>query len=177
MFDFKDMALKAIHDIGGCDATDEWSRGYDAGVNAAIAEVEELAREDARIKFIANHYGFTSQANMLTEEAAEFTVELNKLRRSNTNAYNNIKEEVANVLVIALQLRVLLGPEKIDQIMNDKIERQLRRINEGASSDIQYINELTKEFWELKANEPPTDKCVDEAGWEEFGKKSSRGEK
>lgn len=177
MFDFKDMALKVIHDIGGCDAADEWSRGYDAGVNAAIAEVEELAREDARIEFIANHYGFTSQANMLTEEAAEFTVALNKLRRSNTNAYNNIKEEVADVLVIALQLRVLLGPEKIDQIMNDKIERQLRRINEGASSDIQYINELTKEFWERKANEPPTDKCVDEAGWEEFGKKSSRREK
>lgn len=130
MFDFKDMALKVIHDIGGCDATDEWSKGYDAGVNAAIAEVAKLAREDARIEFIAKHYGFTSQANMLTEEAAEFTVALNKLRRGNTDAYKNIKEEVADVLVIALQLRVLLEAEKIDEIMNEKIERQLIRMKE-----------------------------------------------
>lgn len=163
MFDFKDMALKVIHDIGGCDATDEWSKGYDAGVNAAIAEVAKLAREDARIEFIAKHYGFTSQANMLTEEAAEFTVALNKLRRGNTDAYKNIKEEVADVLVIALQLRVLLGAEKIDEIMNEKIERQLNRIH--------MDDKLTKEFWERKVNEPPTDKCVDEAGWADFGKK------
>ena len=130
MFDFKDMALKAIHDIGGCDATDEWSKGYDAGVNAAIAEVAELAREDARIEFIAKHYGFTSQANMLTEEAAEFTVALNKLRRGKPECYRQIKEEVADVLVIALQLRSLLKPEEIDKIMDYKIERQLSRIHD-----------------------------------------------
>ena len=133
MFDFKDIALKAIHDIGGCDAADEWSRGYDEGVNAAFAAVQNLEREDVRIKTIADHYGFTSQANMLTEEAAEFTVALNKLRRGNANAYDNIKEEVADVLVIALQLRELLGSEKIDQIIHEKIDRQLGRIqNENA---------------------------------------------
>ena len=174
MFDFKDMALKAIHDIGGCDATDEWSKGYDAGVNAAIAEVAELAREDARIEFIAKHYGFTSQANMLTEEAAEFTVALNKLRRGKPECYRQIKEEVADVLVIALQLRSLLKPEEIDKIMDYKIERQLSRIHEEASSDIRYTNEFTKEFWERKVNEPPTDKCVDEAGWADFGKKAMK---
>lgn len=79
---------------------------------------------------IADHYGFTSQANMLTEEAAEFTVALNKLRRGNTDYYDQIKEEVADVLVIALQLRVLLGAEEIDSIMDTKIERQLGRIRE-----------------------------------------------
>jgi NTP pyrophosphatase (non-canonical NTP hydrolase) len=79
---------------------------------------------------IADHYGFTSQANMLTEEAAEFTVALNKLRRGNTDYYDQIKEEVADVLVIAYQLRHLLGAETIDKIIEEKVERQLGRIRE-----------------------------------------------
>ena len=154
MFDFKSIALKAIHDIGGCDATDEWSRGYDAGANAAYSKVSELQFENAelninnaiwsQLKQIADHYGFTSQANMLTEEAAEFTVALNKLRRGNTDYYEQIKEEVADVIVIALQLRVLLGAEEIDRIMDTKIERQLGRIREEASNDIMSVNELIK---------------------------------
>lgn len=132
MFDFKDMALKAIHDIGGCDAADEWSNGYDNGVSDAYGAVLELkANEDPRLVEIASYYGFTSQADMLTEEAAEFTVALNKLRRGNADAYEHIKEEVADVLVIAYQLRHLLGAEAIDKIIDEKIERQLGRIRRG----------------------------------------------
>lgn len=84
---------------------------------------------------IADHYGFTSQANMLTEEAAEFTVALNKLRRGNTDYYDQIKEEVADVLVIAYQLRHLLGAETIDKIIEEKIERQLGRIREESEEN------------------------------------------
>lgn len=84
---------------------------------------------------IADHYGFTSQANMLTEEAAEFTVALNKLRRGNTDYYDQIKEEVADVLVIAYQLRHLLGAETIDKIIEEKIERQLGRIQEESEEN------------------------------------------
>lgn len=79
-------------------------------------------------KILADHYGFTSQANMLCEEAAEFTVALNKLRRGNNEAYKNVKEELADVLVVALQLRLLLGPEEIDRIAEEKLKRQLHRI-------------------------------------------------
>ena len=79
-------------------------------------------------KILADHYGFTSQANMLCEEAAEFTVALNKLRRGNSEAYKNVKEELADVLVVALQLRLLLGPEEIDRIAEEKLKRQLLRI-------------------------------------------------
>jgi NTP pyrophosphatase (non-canonical NTP hydrolase) len=84
---------------------------------------------------IADHYGFTSQANMLTEEAAEFTVALNKLRRGNTDYYDQIKEEVADVLVIAYQLRHLLGAETIDKIIEEKVERQLGRIQEESEEN------------------------------------------
>lgn len=147
MFDFKDIALKAIHDIGGCDGADEWSRGYDAGVNAAYAKVSELQNVNlnlnnaiwSQLKQIADHYGFTSQANMLTEEAAEFTVALNKLRRGNTDYYEQIKEEVADVLVIALQLRELLGSEKIDEIIHEKVDRQLRRIQEEREAEMERV--------------------------------------
>jgi NTP pyrophosphatase (non-canonical NTP hydrolase) len=109
---------------------------------------------EKKLNEIANHYGFTSQANMLTEEAAEYTVALNKLRRGHADAYEHIKEEVADVLVIAYQLRHLLGAEAIDKIIEEKIERQLGRIQEeNAWSDEQYkkLNisaMLTKEFWE-----------------------------
>ena len=80
------------------------------------------------LKIIADHYGFSSQADMLCEEAAEYTVALNKLRRGKPEAYNNIKEELADVLVVASQLRLLLGPEEIDEITHEKIKRQLERI-------------------------------------------------
>lgn len=83
---------------------------------------------DSRIKAIADHYGFTSQADMLIEEAAEFTIAVNKLRRGDPNAYENIKEEIADVIVVAKQLRYILGAEEIDRIISSKLDRQIRRI-------------------------------------------------
>lgn len=95
-------------------------------------ELEQAFRQGFKfqkeLKAIADHYGFTSQANMLCEESAEFTVALNKLRRGDQNAYKNVKEELADVLVIALQLRLLLGTKDIDDIMSEKVFRQLNRI-------------------------------------------------
>lgn len=86
--------------------------------------------DDLRIEQIAAHYGFTSQADMLCEESAEYMVALNKLRRGKSEAYENIKEEVADVLIVARQLRYLLGYESIDKIIEDKLSRQMKRISE-----------------------------------------------
>lgn len=38
----KEDLIQALFDIGGCDAEDEWSKGYDDGVNASIEVVKEL---------------------------------------------------------------------------------------------------------------------------------------
>lgn len=103
---------------------DEIEQAFRQGYKIAEKKQNEL-------KAIADHYGFTSQANMLCEESAEFTVALNKLRRGDQNAYKNVKEELADVLVIALQLRLLLGVQDIDNIMDEKVQRQLNRIKEG----------------------------------------------
>ena len=99
-------------------------QGYVKGYKAA-----DKGRFINGLKAIADHYGFTSQADMLIEEAAEFTQALNKLRRGNSEAYENIKEEVADVLVVALQLRLILGELDIDHIMENKIKRQVQRIS------------------------------------------------
>ena len=87
-------------------------------------------RYDYALKIIADHYGFLSQADMLCEESAEFIVALNKRRRGNKEAYKNVKEELADVLVVASQLRLLLGSEEIDEIEHEKIKRQLERIKQ-----------------------------------------------
>lgn len=38
----KEDLIQALCDIGGCEAEDEWARGYDDGVNASIEVVKEL---------------------------------------------------------------------------------------------------------------------------------------
>ena len=102
---------------------DEVEQAFRAGLTAS-----KSCCDDLRIEQIAAHYGFTSQADMLCEESAEYMVALNKLRRGKPDAYENIKEEVADVLIVARQLRYLLGYESIDKIIEDKLSRQMRRI-------------------------------------------------
>ena len=104
---------------------DEVEQAFRAGLTA-----RKSCCDDLRIEQIAAHYGFTSQADMLCEESAEFMVALNKLRRGSPDAYENIKEEVADVLIVARQLRYLLGYEDIDRIISQKIDRQMKRISE-----------------------------------------------
>lgn len=106
---------------------DEVEQAFRAGLTA-----RKSCCDDLRIEQIAAHYGFTFQADMLCEESAEYMVALNKLRRGKPDSYDNIKEEVADVLIVARQLRYLLGYENIDKIIEDKLSRQLRRIADEA---------------------------------------------
>ena len=127
----KSNVLKAIHNIGGCDAADEWSRGYDEGVNAAYTAVSALASsEDPRLETIARHYG-TAQKMITLEEMLELGMAILKLERGfSQERFANLKEEVADVLIMARQLRLLFGSKDIDKIIEEKIERQLKRIED-----------------------------------------------
>lgn len=51
----KEDLIQALYDIGGCEAEDEWARGYDEGVNAAIEVIKELEVQEKAIvpKFVA----------------------------------------------------------------------------------------------------------------------------
>ena len=98
---------------------------------------------DQRIKQIAEHYGFSNQSNMLIEESAEYTQAVCKLRRGNPEAYENIKEELADVIIVAKQLRYLLGADQIDKIIDSKLNRQIERMKSDETED--KFAELVKE--------------------------------
>ena len=100
---------------------------------------------DERIKKIADYYGFTSQANMLCEESAEYMVALNKLRRGKPEAYANVKEEVADIIVVAKQLRYLLGVDEIDRIISEKLDRQIQRIKDESEPETAELPEIDTE--------------------------------
>lgn len=107
------------------DAVEQaYRQGYDAGREQAVK------CDDLRIEQIATHYGFTSQADMAIEECSELIQAICKLRRGKLEAFENIKEEVADVLITARQLRYLLDYAEIDAIIEEKLERQMRRISD-----------------------------------------------
>lgn len=103
---------------------------------------KKQSKKDLKIKIgknlkkIAEHYGVQKQIGMLCEESAEFIQAVNKHQRAiNTIHYipqgetiNNMKEELADVVVIALQLRYLFGEDEIDEIIRRKINRELGRV-------------------------------------------------
>ena len=87
--------------------------------------------EDSRIIKIASHYGYTAQSNIIIEECAELTQAICKLRRAwSDSRLENVKEELADVLIMARQLRVMLGADDIDRIIGEKLDRQIERIND-----------------------------------------------
>lgn len=42
----RNEALQRLHEAGGCDATDEWARGYDAGITEAIDIIDNIPPAD-----------------------------------------------------------------------------------------------------------------------------------
>lgn len=99
--------------------------------------------EKDKISKIANHYGLFNQSRQLIEEMAELMVALNKYIRILDNhrdipsewldlsdAHRNIVEEIADVLVMLEQIKVLLFIEdlNIEKIANSKLDRQLERM-------------------------------------------------
>lgn len=49
----KQKACEAIHNLGGCDATEEWSKGYDAGITAALDAIEKIPDTDNNADLIS----------------------------------------------------------------------------------------------------------------------------
>jgi hypothetical protein len=42
----RNEAYQKLHDAGGCDASDEWARGYDAGITEAIDIIDNIPPAD-----------------------------------------------------------------------------------------------------------------------------------
>ncbi|MDK4457681.1 DUF1642 domain-containing protein [Enterococcus faecalis] len=105
----KEDLIQALYDIGGCEAEDEWARGYDEGVNAAIEVVKELKVQGKVIfsheeKFVADWLdslrGQISDVK-LNSGAVFMTFIGRQLERYYDEDYSLITNEVENWLVSA----------------------------------------------------------------------------
>lgn len=94
---------------------------------------------------IAEHYGVDVQGMQCIEEMAELTVAINKYYRAKNNleksqnppptkfltlvkAFENVVEEIADVQIMLWQLEYLLKVTGVDGVIEQKLERQLKRI-------------------------------------------------
>ena len=84
--------------------------------------------EDERIKKIADHYGIKRQMHQLAEECSELAVEASHSARKGTTV--KIIEEMADVEIMIEQIIYLAKIDRCDiqDCINYKIERQLKRI-------------------------------------------------
>lgn len=87
--------------------------------------------------YIVRNYTFGQQREIFIEECAEAIQAAQKCKRANSpedyeKAIEHCREEAADVLIMAEQMRYYLGEEKTDAIIKEKLERQIERIKEEA---------------------------------------------
>ena len=110
--------------------TDELEQAYRQGYMQGRKEC------DPRIIRIAEHYGYEAQREQLIEECSEAILAAQKCKRHGSkDNFEALCGEVADVLIMAQQMRLLMSTTLIDRIVNEKLERQLGRIeNEDSES-------------------------------------------
>lgn len=72
-------------------------------------------------------WGAESQVRMFQEECAEAVVAVNHLERGRVSP-EVLAEEVADVEIMAAQMRVILGDEAVDAIKTQKLARLRERL-------------------------------------------------
>jgi len=84
-------------------------------------------------EYAVRHYGAEAQIKKTQEELRELDHALTEYRfaksRSSVGpATADVIDEIADVLIMAIQLRVIFGGHAIDERVQFKIERQVRRM-------------------------------------------------
>lgn len=92
-------------------------------------------KQNNMIKIIMSSYDYDQQREIFVEECAEAIQAVQKCKRKNyriepLQAFENFKEEVADVLIMAEQMRQYIGAKDIDKIIDTKLRRQIERIKE-----------------------------------------------
>ena len=101
--------------------TDELEQAFRQGYLAG--------RSDSRLERIAYHYGYDAQREQFIEECAEAILAAQKCKRHGSkDNFEALCSEVADVLIMAQQMRLLMSTTLIDRIVNEKLNRQLGRI-------------------------------------------------
>lgn len=88
---------------------------------------------DFMLDKIMNTYTFENQREIFVEECAEAIKAAQKCKRAETAieytaAFENFCEEVADVCIMAEQMKRFCSPAKIDKIIAAKLKRQIERL-------------------------------------------------
>ena len=104
-----------------------------------VRTLREQQNVNDKLERITASYTF-AQRQVFAEECAEGIQAAMKLSRAETvDAYEKASDalvsEVADVLIMAQQMRLYLGAEKVDAEIQRKLERQLKRIKEEQGNE------------------------------------------
>jgi len=91
-------------------------------LNDRLGGSEELLRQ------AIEKWGTVAQMLMAVEEFSELTQELMHFLRDRTTQ-EKVAGEVADVLIMAHQMRIVFGKETVDRIVNEKLERLQTRLD------------------------------------------------
>lgn len=93
-----------------------------------------MADRESKLLFLINHYCTLNQKLIAIEEMAELQKAIVKhIRQESEENINSVIEEIADVQVMLEQLKMIFSCEsKIDEIMDAKIDRQIKRIKDGS---------------------------------------------
>lgn len=81
------------------------------------------------IEDIASQYGLLSQLDMMVEECGELIVAINHYKRQRVKE-DEVIEEIADVWIVLVQLALLLGQKDVIEMVDKKLRRVERVINE-----------------------------------------------
>lgn len=93
-----------------------------------------MADRESKLLFLINHYGTKKQQDIAIEELAELQKAIIKYRREPSDKTKEaVVEEIADVQVMLEQLKMIFScRSKIDEIMDAKIDRQIKRVMDGS---------------------------------------------
>ena len=116
--------------INGKWYTETEAQAYITKLEKELAESQNVSD---KIEQIMTHYTFAQQRQVFAEECAEAIQAAMKLSRAETvadyeKAAAALDSEVADVLIMAQQMRLYLGKDKVDAEIQRKLDRQIERI-------------------------------------------------
>lgn len=89
-------------------------------------ENEKIKRLDGLARSAINHWGADKQFAQAEEEAIELALELAlelvRIRR-NRQDWDAILEEAVDVYIMATEIFILFGPEKVNEMLDKKLDK------------------------------------------------------
>lgn len=101
----------------------------DKPLSTEIPQMSDKEFEDT-IRLAIKTYGKEAQTQMLFEEMAELQNALCKLARNRGTA-DQVCEEIADVMIMCLQMAHIYGTKRVEQMAQYKIRRLKNRLEHG----------------------------------------------